>query len=379
MKATAFSFVLLAGVLVCACHSPQKPSPLAASPTSESAPVSGDFSPDELKAFVALNPIDAHAHVFRTEPAFIAMISGLNIHLLNITVVDALDPLQNDLQLETKQVQSFVRASGDRAVPCTTFDPNKFNQPGFTEAAIRGINQQFDRGAIAVKIWKNFGMEIKDTEGRDVLPDDPKLEPIYKDIAAHNKTLVAHVADPDSAWQPPNPASPDYSYYKDNPIWYMYGKLNVPSKMQILGARDHVLEQNPNLRVVGAHLGSMEADFHMLGQHLDRYPNFAVDLAARMPYLALKPREDAIAFVLKYQDKLIYGSDLVFSSEKNSPPPMKFWKESYARDWRFLATNDTVEFEGAKGQGLALPDSVLRKIYHDNAVHWFPGIYQNAK
>ena len=55
---------------------------------------------------------------------------------------------------------------------------------------------------------------------------------------------------------------------------------------------------------------------------------------------------------------------------------MKYWKDSYARDWRFLATNDTVEFEGAKGQGLALPDSVLRKIYHDNAVRWFPGIFQ---
>jgi predicted TIM-barrel fold metal-dependent hydrolase len=85
-----------------------------------------------------------------------------------------------------------------------------------------------------------------------------------------------------------------------------------------------------------------------------------------------------IAFILKYQGRLIYGSDLEFSPKNKMQPRMRFWEESYANEWRFLATNDTVEFEGAKGQGLALPDSVLRKIYHDNAVRWFPGIYPGA-
>jgi predicted double-glycine peptidase len=38
----------------------------------------------------------------------------------------------------------------------------------------------------------------------------------------------------------------------------------------------------------------------------------------------------------------------------------------------------TVESEGIKAEGLALPNSVLRKLYHDNAVHWFPGILPTA-
>ena len=67
----------------------------------------------------------------------------------------------------------------------------------------------------------------------------------------------------------------------------MYNKPNVPSKAAILVARDHVLEMNPKLRIVGAHLGSMEADFKQLADHLDRYPNFAVDIAARMPYVVM--------------------------------------------------------------------------------------------
>ena len=118
----------------------------------------------------------------------------------------------------------------------------------------------------------------------------------------------------------------------------------------------------------------MEADFHQLAQHFDRYPNFAVDLAARMPYLALQPHADVIAFILKYQDRLIYATDLGFSQRDKAPAAIDLWEQTYARDWRFLATNDVVEFDGIKGQGLALPAPVLRKIYHDNAVQWFPGI-----
>ena len=221
-------------------------------------------------------------------------------------------------------------------------------------------------------------MEIKDARGSYVLPDDPAFDPIYKDIAARNKTLIAHVADPDSAWSPPNPASPDYSYFQKNPEWFMYGKPHPASKQQILQARDQILERNPSLRVVGAHLGSMEADFHQLAQHFDRYPNFAVDLAARMPYLALQPHADVIAFILKYQDRLIYATDLGFSQKDKAPAAIDLWEQTYARDWRFLATNDVVAFDGIKGQGLALPAPVLRKIYHDNAVQWFPGILKGG-
>ena len=222
-------------------------------------------------------------------------------------------PKRTTCSWRSGKCRSFIRASGGRAVFCTTFDPSKFNQPGFTRlrrfaASISNSIRALSRS----KSGRTSAWRSRTPTAITFFPTIQSSEPIYKDIAAHNKTLVAHVADPDSAWQPPNPASPDYSYYKDNPIWYMYGKPHPASKMQILRARDHLLEQNPNLRVVGAHLGSMEADFAMLAQHLDRYPNFAVDLAARMPYLALQPRADAIAFVLKYQDKLIYGSDLVF-------------------------------------------------------------------
>lgn len=336
------------------------------------------FSARELREFAALEPIDTHAHVFQNAPAFFALLERLHLHILDICVVDDHSKFQKDLAAQRAAALEVVRASGGHASLCTTFDPYKFRDPGFTEASIGQINEDFDRGAIAVKIWKNIGMELKDANGHYVLPDDPIFEPIYKDIAAHHKTLVAHVADPDSLWQPPNPDSPDYSYYREHPEWYMYNKPNPASKQAILQARDHILERNPDLRVVGAHLGSMEADFNEIARHLDRYPNFAVDLAARMPYVMKQPREQIIAFITRYQDRLVYGTDLGLGPNADPAAAVKEWESTYARDWRFFATTGAVETESHQDvKGLGLPESVLRKLYHGNAVHWFPGILSN--
>lgn len=336
------------------------------------------FSPRELRKFAALQPIDTHTHVFQNAPVFQAMLKRLNLHIVDICVVDDHSEFQKDLPTQRGVALEVVHASEGHASLCTTFDPYKFRDAGFTDAAIRQINQDFANGAIAVKIWKNIGMELQDANGHYVLPDDPIFEPIYKDVAAHHKTLIAHVADPDTLWQPPNPAAPDYSYYMEHPEWYMYNKTNPASKQAILRARDHLLEENPDLRVVGAHLGSMEADFADIAGHLDRYPNFAVDLAARMPYVMKQPRSRLIAFITKYQDRLIYATDLDLGPDANGADTVKEWEKTYARDWRFFATTGMVETEShQKVRGLGLPQPVLKKLYHDNAVRWFPGILNN--
>jgi hypothetical protein len=79
-------------------------------------------------------------------------------------------------------------------------------------------------------------MEIKTKAGKYLMPDDPAFEPTYKDIAAHGRTVVAHLAEPNSCWEPPNPASPDYEYYKQNPQEYAYAHPEWPSKAAILAA-----------------------------------------------------------------------------------------------------------------------------------------------
>jgi predicted TIM-barrel fold metal-dependent hydrolase len=364
---------LLLGFLLAVISFDSRP----AANVSAAAPaiVTGPFSPQELKKFRSLGPIDTHTHVFVADPSFLSMLKNLNLHILDILVVDDMEP-GRDLDSQRRDALAVVHASDGYAVLCTSFDPFSFSQPNYAQNVIRGLDADFAAGAIAVKLWKNVGMEIRDASGRYLMPDDPVFAPIWKDIAAHNKTLVAHVADPDSAWQPPNPASPDYEYYRGHPRSYMYGKSGVPAKADILAARDRLLEKNPNLRVVGAHLGSMESNLDELGKHLDRYPNFAVDIAARMPYFETYPPDTMIAFITKYQDRLIYGTDIGFRG--GSSKTIQEFESVYANDWRYFATADTLSYKGKQLQGLSLPEPILRKIYHDNAAKWFPGILNSS-
>jgi predicted TIM-barrel fold metal-dependent hydrolase/DNA-directed RNA polymerase subunit H (RpoH/RPB5) len=325
----------------------------------------------DLANFAALAPIDAHFHLYKDDPAFGELMRRLNLRILDILVIDDRDPYAKGMEPQRGDVLKVVHSTGGRAVLCTTFSPYEFEEPGFAQRTIRQLDADFKAGAIAVKIYKVMGMEMKSKAGRYVLPDDPAFEPIYQYIAAHNRTVVA---EPDSCWQAPNPASPDYEYYNENPQEYAYAHPEWPSKAAILAARDHLVAQNPKLRVVGAHLGSMEADVNEIAKRLDRYPNFAVDTAARVPYFMLQPRDKVRAFLIKYQDRILYATDLVVMPKDDTAKALAQWNETYERDWKFFATDQTVEYKGHSYQGLALPGPVLKRIFHDNAVRWLPGM-----
>jgi len=328
-----------------------------------------------LQSLAALHPIDSHVHVFKKDPAFQQFLEAENLTVLDILVVDDTLPYRKTLQPQIDDARRLVSGSHGHVFLCTTFDPFPFNNANFTSDSVKQINRDFQDGAIAVKIWKNVGMEIKDNNGKYILPDDPKFTAIYQDIANKNKTLLAHLAEPDLAWQPLDPkANPLSSYYVENPQWHMLNKPGIPSKARILEARDRVLAQNSNLRVVGVHLGSMEADLDDLGRHLDRYPNFAVDTAARMEYLMFGPTEKVREFLMKYQDRILYGTDLDLLANADIRETLKDWKSTYINDWKFFATDESFEVEGHRVHGLKLPQTVLEKIYRRNAQHWITGL-----
>ncbi len=330
-----------------------------------------------MAEFASLEPIDAHTHVFETGPAFVGMLERLHVHVLDILYVDDTVAYRNSMEPQEQDARRFIAFSMGHAQLCTTFDPFRFNDAKFSKDVIDALNQDFERGAIAVKIWKNIGMEIKNASGQYVMPDDQQLEPIYRDIAAHNKTLIAHLAEPDVAWDSQNVTTS--RYYAANPQWNMSTKPDAPQKRVILQARDHILAMNPDLRVVGAHLGSMEDHLDDVATRFELYPNFAVDTAGRVSKLIAQPRDKVRAFMLRYQDRILYGTDLSFSPGESDQATTQSWEKQYARDWRYFATDDSFEYGGRKVEGLNLPRSVLKKLYHENAVQWIPGIDSNLR
>lgn len=327
-----------------------------------------------LAGFSALAPIDAHAHVFVQDPAFVAFLKRLNLRIINICVVVQHGRGYDEAAPLNRNARALLHLTQGRAAWCSTFDPQDFEKPGFAQKSIQVLNETFSEGAVAVKIWKAIGMDLQKRDGSYLMADDPVFSPIYADIAAHNRTLIAHLADPTSCWQPPNPDSPDYGYYNQHLEWYMFRHPERPTKASILAARDHLLELNPHLRVVGCHLGSMELDLDEIARHFDRYPNFAVDTAARVRYLMMQPRDKVRAFMAKYQDRVLYGTDNELHRGQNPATTLAEWEDRYLREWQYFSTDQWVEYEGKKYRGIALPQPILRKLYHDNAVRWVPGV-----
>jgi hypothetical protein len=84
--------------------------------------------------------------------------------------------------------------------------------------------------------------------------------------------------------------------------------------------------------------------------------------------------EKVRAFLIKYQDRVVYGTDLDLFATADVAEALKDWLSTYARDWKFLATGETFSVEGKQVRGLNLPRPVLQKIFRSNALHWIPGL-----
>jgi hypothetical protein len=316
--------------------------------------------------------IDTHIHIHREAPALYASLRETRWNGLDIVVCPAVGDEPFDLESKLDSTLKGARASGGRLDWASTFDARGFESPSFAERTIARLRKSFDDGAIGVKIWKNIGMGIRGKSGAYLLPDDPALLPVYEAIARADRTLIAHLAEPDGAWMPLDGKNPELPYYSKNPQWHMLGK-GAPAKEVILAARDRVLTRYPKLRVVGCHLGSNEDDLDRLARRLDAFPNFAVDTAARVRYFARGDRDRARDFLIRYQDRIIYATD--FSLRDARPEAgAKALTARHARDWEFFSGDARMEYEGRPTRGLALPDVVLRKVFRENARRWIPGI-----
>jgi predicted TIM-barrel fold metal-dependent hydrolase len=121
-------------------------------------------------------------------------------------------------------------------------------------------------------------------------------------------------------------------------------------------ARDNLLANHTDLRVIGAHLGSMEHDLDLVAQHLDRFPNFHVDVAARTPVLKRLPIEQVRQFFIKYQNRILYGTDTEDDGTRtNEKAFTEAVEHSYRADFHYYA------------ETLNLPREVLQKFYSGNA------------
>jgi len=257
----------------------------------------------------------------------------------------------------------------------TSFNLENWGDSGWEKDAIDFIGDSFDNGAVAVKIWKEVGMELKDPDGSYVMIDDPRFTPVLDYIEERGQVLVCHLGEPRNCWLPLEEmtVNGDRNYFKNNPQYHAYKHPEIPSYEEQIAARDRILEQYPKLKVVGCHLGSLEYDTDEIAKRLDAYPNFAVDMAARIIHFKVQDREKVRKFLIDYQDRVLYATDITVRSADGFDDRLGTVSRVHSEDYRYFATDEMIRIDERDEpiQGLNLPDEVLKKLFTENAVKWY--------
>jgi len=221
-------------------------------------------------------------------------------------------------------------------------------------------------------------MTVRDRNGKFIMVDDPGLVPVINYIKSKGIPVTGHLGEPRNCWLPlaEMTVSGDSNYFFQNPKYHMFLHPEYPSYEDQINARDNLVRKNPDLTFVGCHLGSLEWNVDSLAARLDRYPNMAVDMSARICHLefqSAKDRDRVRNFIIKYQDRLLYGTDVGYRGSSNPEEFQKRMHKEWSEDWKYFATDSemtTEQFEG-KFRGLKLPKEVVDKIYSKNAIKWY--------
>lgn len=326
--------------------------------------------------FQRVKKIDAHVHLNAGNAAFVEAAQAHNFRLLTINVdYPDFPPVAEQQRLALTHQQAHPAQVAFAA----TFLMHGWDEPGWQEGALRHLDEAIAGGAVAVKVWKNIGMDFRGQDSALVMIDNPRFDPIFQHLLPKNVVLIGHQGEPKNCWLPIEEmtVNNDKGYFKAHPQYHMYLHPEFPSYEEQMSARDRMLERNRDLKFMGAHLASLEWSVEELAKFLDRFPQAVVDMAARMgqvQYQSSRDREKVRSFLIKYQDRILYATDMTQAPEAK---PEEFKKEIHAKwlaDWKYLNTDSTMTVPELDQpfQGLALPKNVVEKIYRLNAEKTFP-------
>ncbi len=267
----------------------------------------------------------------------------------------------------------------DKAHPgrfCAFAEPmyGEFLNPQYARLQGEAIASAKQAGAKGLKLLKTLGLFLRENivTGDLVKIDDPRFDPMWEACGSLQMPVAIHVSDPVAFFAPTDRFNERYEELNNHPDWSFYGK-DYPSNEELLDARDRVFARHPNTQFIALHCGNYAENLQHVSASLDRFPNMTVDIAARIGELGRQPRA-ARAFFDKYQDRILFGTDAVPHGYEY--PQQLFCDELYEIYYRFLETDDEYfDYAPAKTppqgrwqiSGLDLPESILKKVYADNA------------
>ena len=309
--------------------------------------------------------IDVHNHQFdmpiKNLPKLVSEMDSLNMaFMINLSGFRGL--------YLRKSLENIKKNAPTRFGLFLNIDFEDIDAKFFSETQVALIDSAVKAGVMGLKVYKSLGLTSKDNKGARIAINDIRLDPIWKACGDNNIPVLIHSGEPASFWNPKDKFNERWLELRQKPNRYRDPEIN-PSFEEVIAEQHDVFRKHPNTTFINAHLGWMGNDLDRLGEHLDLYPNVLTEIGAVLAEIGRQPIR-AKQFFTTYQDRILFGKDSYNVSE-------------YYTYFRVLETNDEY-FEYYRKRhahwrmyGLALPDSVLKKLYYKNALKLFPKIDSN--
>jgi uncharacterized protein len=251
------------------------------------------------------------------------------------------------------------------------FDYTGYNQPGYGPDAVKELVRCYEKGARGVGEVgdKGRGLYYSKPEAWGMHPDDPRLDLLFQKCAELNMPINLHAGDDIWMYEKKDIHNDGlmsgWTFRIDSTKKDGMGKfIDREGMIEVL---ENTVRRHPENMIIACHFGNLTYDLTRIGKMLDKYPNLYLDNSAKYAETATIPRF-ASAFYRQYQDRILFGTDWVPTSEMNRTA------------FRILETLD--EHFYAIGYfdlplsigyhwpmyGLGLDDDVLRKVYRENAL-----------
>ncbi|MDX2245651.1 MAG: amidohydrolase family protein [Bacteroidia bacterium] len=264
-----------------------------------------------------------------------------------------------------QSLENIKKNKPNRFIVFTNISFEGIDDPNWTTATVKQLENDVKLGANGLKIFKDLGLTAKDSKGKRIPVDDPRLDPVWAKCGELGIPVLIHTGEPAAFWKPRDKYNERWLELKQVPNRYR-DPLVFPSWEEVMAEQHNIFRKHPNTKFINAHMGWMANDLAKLGKLMDELPNMYTEIGAILAELGRQPRA-ARAFFIKYQDRIMFGKD-------------SWHPEEYYTYFRVLETADEYFDYYRKRHafwqmyGMDLPDDVLKKIYYKNALRVVPGI-----
>lgn len=322
----------------------------------------------DLSLLADVPVVDGHIHFNHLERMddILAIMGAAPIIRANLVCTPNPDPINHNPALIAFKARHPDRAYISGALDYTQVLADPEHMSGLLAAQVHTLKAigfdglKMTEGKPPKRKWLPFGL------------DAPGYEGLWSSLEDLDMPVVLHVGDPEAFWDAER--CPGRARERG---WF-YGDGTFPLKEELYSEAEHVLQRHPRLKVILAHFYFLSADLERAGRFLDTHPNACFDLApgAEM-YNNFSRNEHSRDFILRYQDRVIYGTDTTTGSiERDGDRGVG---TALGRGWTvrtFLETDSVfrppegllrwLEADLCGFRGLALPREVLVQIYSAN-------------